>query len=360
MRVRLKGINTVRKKRADGSIAVYYYHRATKTPLPGKPGAPEFVAAIHEAEKAMLDRHAGTMNGLIRYYTLSPEFAQRAESTKREYRRILTKVEKEFGDMPVAALDDPRIRRELLEWRAKIAAESGNREADNRLSIISAMLTWAKDNAHVTHNHIAGFKRLYKSNRADAIWLPEHISAFIKVAPVELQRALVLALHTGQRQGDILALAWSNYDGTHLDLRQSKTGARVEIPCTSALRSMLDAMKRESAVILTTKTGRPWTPYHFRHAWKAVASDAGIDGLHFHDLRGTAITMLAEAGCTLPEIAAITGHSLRTVSSILEKYLARTRHLADRAIARFENRHGTDFANFLQTSAPADDKGEVK
>ena len=39
--------------------------------------------------------------------------------------------------------------------------------------------------------------------------------------------------------------------------------------------------------------------------------------LHFHDLRGTAVTRLAEAECTLPEIASITGHSLREASSII-------------------------------------------
>ena len=44
--------------------------------------------------------------------------------------------------------------------------------------------------------------------------------------------------------------------------------------------------------------------------------------LHFHDTRGTAITMLAEAGASVPEIAAITGHSY-----LLEMYLPRTRHL---------------------------------
>lgn len=38
------------------------------------------------------------------------------------------------------------------------------------------------------------------------IWLPEHIEAFMNVAPLELQRALILALHTGQRQGDLLRL----------------------------------------------------------------------------------------------------------------------------------------------------------
>lgn len=351
MRVRLKGVNTVRRRRKDGSVTVYRYHRATGHPLEGEPGSPEFLASMHEAEKLQLSRHDGTVIGLIRRYTLSDAFARKAEATKREYRRILTKVELEFGDMPVAALDDPRVRQELLAWRARVAETSGLREADNRLSIVSSMLSWARENGDLLHNHVIGFKRLYKNNRADALWQPAHIKAFCAVAPIELQRALLLALHTGQRQGDILALTWTNYDGQYITIRQGKTGVRVEIPCTSELKRMLDGLPRTASVILTTKTGRPWTAFYFRHAWKAAVMKAGIEGLHFHDLRGTAVTRLAEAGCTLPEIAAITGHSLRSVNAIIEKYLSRTRHLADQAISRLENGQRSDFANTLQNSA---------
>jgi integrase len=73
--------------------------------------------------------------------------------------------------------------------------------------------------------------------------------------------------------------------------------------------------------------------------------------LHFHDLRGTAVTLLSEAGCTPQQIATITGHSLKTVHRILERYLARTRGLAEQAIFNFENSPRTKFANQLQTSA---------
>ena len=64
------------------------------------------------------------------------------------------------------------------------------------------------------------------------------------------------------------------------------------------------------------------------------------------------ITMLAEAGNTVPQIATVTGHSLKTVTTILEKYLARTRHLSDAAIHNFENSPRTKFANRLQTKIP--------
>ena len=82
--------------------------------------------------------------------------------------------------------------------------------------------------------------------------------------------------------------------------------------------------------------------------------------LHFHDTRGTAITMLAEAGATVPEIAAITGHSYRSITSILEKYLPRTKHLAEMAIAKLENSGRTDFANRLQTGSSQHTRGEAK
>jgi integrase len=360
VRARLQGINTVRKRLADGTVRTHYYHRATGMPLSGKPGSPEFLRDYGAAEKTLLDRLAGIFNGLVRDYILSPEFEKLRDSTQREYKRMLTKAELKFGNMPLAALEDPRVRQDFMTWRAIVAKASGDREADNRLSVISAMLTWAKENGKVFSNHIAGFRRLHSADRSDLIWLPEHIHAFMAVAPVELQRALILALHTGQRQGDLLRLAWGNYDGSLITLRQGKTDRKVEIPCTKALRKMLDGLDRNSAVVLTTKTSRPWKPRYFKAQWEAATKKAGIIDLHFHDLRGTAVTMLAEAGCTTPMIAAITGHSLKTVTTILDKYLARTRVLAGEAVTLFENAKSTKFANRLQTRTPKPSKGDAK
>ena len=360
VRAKLKGVNSVRKRLADGSVRVYFYHRATGAALPGKPGSSEFIAAYAEAEKTLQDRLAGTVNGLIRDYSLSPEFERLAESTRKEYRRMLTRVEETFGDMPLAALEDPRVRHDFMSWRAEVAKASGNREADNRLSVVSAMLSWGRENGVIFTNHIAGFRRLHKVDRSQLIWLPEQIDAFMKVAPVELQRALILALHTGQRQGDLLRLTWSNYSSGMISLRQGKSGRMVEIPCTAALRRMLEGIDRNAAVILTTKTGRPWKPRYFKAQWEATTKAAGITELHFHDLRGTAITMLAEAGCSTPQIAAITGHSLKTVTTILDRYLARTRVLAGEAITLLENAKSTGFANRLQTVTTSKDHGGRK
>jgi len=70
--------------------------------------------------------------------------------------------------------------------------------------------------------------------------------------------------------------------------------------------------------------------------------------------------MLTEAEVTVPEIAAITGHSYRSITSILERYLPRTKHLAEMAIEKLENSGRTDFANRLQTGASPKKTGDVK
>lgn len=154
----------------------------------------------------------------------------------------------------------------------------------------------------------------------------------------------LIALWAGQRQGDILALTWSAYDGRALRLRQSKTGATLTVPCAAPLRTALDAAKNkaESApTICTTSRGDPWTSNGYRASFNKALARAGISDRTFHDLRGTAVTRLAIAGASVPEIASITGHSLKDVEAMLDRhYLSRDRALGESAIAKLEA-HGT-------------------
>ena len=59
-------------------------------------------------------------------------------------------------------------------------------------------------------------------------------------------------------------------------------------------------------------------PSHARAG--AVGRTRIAEDLGFHDLRGTAVTMMSEAGCTPREIATITGHTLPSVTRILQVY----------------------------------------
>lgn len=365
MRVKLPGVNTVRKKLADGSTKTYHYHRETGTSLSGEPGSAEFVASYAAAEATIRDRAKGVVLQLSHQYTSSPEFELLATSTQSEYCRMLGKAEDIFGSMPISALNDRRVKADFLDWRDGVAKQSGPREADNRLSAISAMLTWATDRTKIEANFLKGFSRLYHAARQDIIWLPEHVAAFMATAEVEMQRAMVLGLHSAQREGDLIKLPWTSYDGQALRVRASKLtrkgvkGPLREIPCTDSLKTMLNGMEQVSPLILTTSTGRAFKKRYFCKLWSDTMAKAGIETvrlpdinepvrLHFHDLRGTSVTLLAEAGCTIPEIAAITGHSLETVHRILERYLKLTRGLARMAISKFQKSKSTRFATSLR------------
>lgn len=72
--------------------------------------------------------------------------------------------------------------------------------------------------------------RLYSGTRADKIWTLDDEAAILKRAPAHLHLPLRLAVWTGQREGDLLRLPWSAYNGTHIRLRQSKGGRRVTFP----------------------------------------------------------------------------------------------------------------------------------
>jgi integrase len=340
VRIRLKGINTVRRYRKDGSFALYQYHRATGRQLTGAPGSSEFVESYAAAERSLRDRAKGTIAGLIRRFEDSPQFADlRADTTQKEYRRKFKVIERKWGSAPIAAFNDKQFRVDVLEWRDHIAKHA-RREADNLASALARLGAWAFDRGELDRNALDNITRVYHSDRADKLWLPNHVDEFLKVASPEMEAALMLAVHTGQRQGDLRRLPWTAFDGTRITLKQSKGGRIVSVRCTAALRALLNRMaaEKKGLLILTTPTGRAWTKRYFNEHWNEATKAAGITDLHFHDLRGTAVTMLAEAGCTVPEIAAVTGHSLKHVTHILEVYLSRTRHLADAAIVKLERR----------------------
>lgn len=65
-----------------------------------------------------------------------------------------------------------------------------------------------------------------------------------------------------------------------------------------------------------------------------IAPTPSLEDFRDQDLRDTAVTWLALAGCEVTEIAAITGHSLKSVNEIMKHYLGLHPDLARRAIGK--------------------------
>src|SRR5206468_12876680 len=109
-----------------------------------------------------------------------------------------------FKALPVDALANGRVRDEFKSWRDKV----GNtpRKADFAWTVLARILSFAKDRGIIAVNPCERGGRLYSGNRRDRIWSEEDIASLLSVAPKEIQLALMLAIWTGQRQGDLLLL----------------------------------------------------------------------------------------------------------------------------------------------------------
>jgi integrase len=353
MRVRLKGIHKVSKTLANGTRADYFYAWRGGPRLDGKPGDPVFIASYNRAVADLKTPPQGVVFTLIAEWRASTEYRKLSDASRRNYAAYLKLIEAEFGDMPIAALSDPRVRGEFKSWRDRMA--STPRKADYCWTTLARVFAVAKDNGRIAVNPCERGGRLYEGGRAENVWTDDDIARFDAVASKELRLALLMALWTGQRQGDLLRLTWTAYNGQTIKLRQSKTGRAVEVPVGAPLRQLLSQTPRTAMTILTNTDGQPWTGDGFRSSWAAAFKRAKITtDLHFHDFRGTAITRLASVDCSIATIASVTGHSLATVTAILDRhYFSRDLGAATQGIRKLERR--TETVNRLQTAKRKDD-----
>jgi integrase len=337
MRVLLKGVHTVRKRLRSGEQAVYHYAWRGGPRLKGEPDAPEFIASYNKAHADRKAPKGRTLFNLIVEFRSSSEFTTKAPATRKDYSRYLKAIEEEFGAMPVEVLEDTEIRGDFMQWRDTMAATP--RKADLAWTVLARVLSVAKDRGRIKTNPCERGGRLYEADRVDRIWTEEMIGQAIAGLPKHLHWVLMLALWTGQRQGDLLRLPWSAYKDGKIKLRQSKTGTRLLIPVGEPLRETLARIPRACPVMLTNSHRKPWTSDGFRASWGTAIKRLGIEGVTFHDLRGSAVTRLAEAGSPEAEIAAFTGHSHNDVGDILDRhYLSRTNVLTENAVRRLEGR----------------------
>jgi integrase len=335
MRVQLKGINSRTKRLADGSLKTYYWAWKGGPALRGEPGTPESIASFNEAVAQKVAAPRGVLLALLFRFQESGEFLYGiSERTRRDYIKQIKRIERDFGDFPIKALDDPKARAVFLEWRDALARTS-LRQADYAYQTLSRILSWALKRGLVTTNPCAEGGKLYRGTRVDKVWSDDDVARFLAVAPPHLRLAMLLAINTDQRQGDLLKLPWSAYDGRVIRVRQRKTGAYVPIPVSDELRRALDDTPKRSPTMLVNTDGKPWSESGFQGAWGKATTRAGIRGRTFHDLRGTAVLTLARAGCNEVEIYSITGHKPGDVQAILTAhYLPRDGEVAANAIAK--------------------------
>ena len=318
-------------KRVRSKGRVYHYHQVTGERL--SDDRDERAARALEINKTLKGtrpkRADGSVDDIAAKYKAAPEYMSLRASSRRDYAQRLDAVCETWGRYPIASLE----RKHILALRDKYA--STPTKANKLVAMLRILLAFAIDRDYRRNNPAKDVKRLATGD-GHATWPDWAIDRFLASAPPMMAQALKLGLYTGQREGDVLAMSWHDYDGEQIHVVQRKTGWDGWIPAHSALRESLDARERVSPIILTTETGKPFHGSNFRHHFGKAMKAAGLEGLTFHGLRYTAAARLAEAGCSLKEIAAITGHKSL---GMIEKYSrdADQKRLAGAAILRLEN-----------------------
>jgi integrase len=147
-------------------------------------------------------------------------------------------------------------------------------------------------------------------------WTDAEIDQFKKTHPVGTRAhlALSLLLYTGQRRSDVVRMGRQHIRDGMLHIRQVKTGAQLAIPVHSVLDAIIADTPNGHLTFLTTAFGKPFTAAGFGNWFREQCNVANLAHCSAHGLRKAAARRLAEAGCSVHEIGAITGHtSLREI-----------------------------------------------
>jgi integrase len=286
----------------------------------------------------------GSLAWAIEKFLASPLYNERAETTRRNYRRVLDQLRESWGTGLLRDLQPRHVRK----IRNDIAAQSTT-GADIAMSLISTLWEFATEqlglelDADPTH----GVKRAHKRTHEHEPWPPELIERFLREARPSLRWAVKLALYTGQRRSDLVKMKWSDFDGECIRVRQLKTGAPLSIPCHKELRAELERMPRIADTILVGERGGPVTGSSLSiMVWKALR-EMGVSGYAIHGLRKNAAVALADAGCRDFEIMAITGH----------RTLAMVAHYSKKRDQRLHARSAMDKLERAQSGKPKNGTG---
>lgn len=314
--VQLKGVHVVRTKGRE-----YHYAWRGGPRLEGAPGSAAYVASFNAAHASRRAPMSGTMREIVAKYRAAPAFTRLGDHTRRAYEAHLNTITAKWGTMPLAALNDPKVRRAFLEWRDSMADRP--RTADMAIGVLKRLLGWAEERVLIHANHAEPIGRLHRVDKSDAIWTAEDLIAFQGDASKQLSWAVELALHTGLRQSDLIRLAWNHRQGDAFVLRTAKRGRGVTVPITPACNALLARIDKRGPIILTTERGkRPWTADGLRSSFRKACQDAGV-ARTFHDLRRTAATALLSAGVDASQVAMVMGWSEADVEAMKRKYVSR-------------------------------------
>jgi integrase len=247
------------------------------------------------------------------------DHAQPNKRSAERDRYILKVLNRSFGATLLHEITAHRIeqfKRERLagKWRdhnttgaAKpIRPASVNRELDAFRSILAKAVEWGK----LLESPARNVKRLKVANQRTRILSDDEQQAILAACPKKLRSIVILALITGARIGELLALRWEHCQDGYVTFWETKNGKARRIPISPAIEAVLAAQARVFAWVFTnSKTEEPYQSV--RQSFNRAVARAGITSgdVTLHTLRHTALSRMIAIGYDDYTVMEISGHS---------------------------------------------------
>lgn len=276
-----------------------------------------------------IDRSAPESFGaLISTYYGTAHYTSLRPSTKATYRREMERLRAEIGDDTVSELHRKHVSA-MMDRRGSRGAANNLHRALRVLMRCAVALGWRDDDP------TKAIQRLSEATDGFHTWTEAEVAKYEETHPEGSQArlALILMLYTGQRRSDAVTLGRQHVRGSFIYVAQAKTRTRLEILIHPRLAVELAQVPPDQLTFLQTQYGRPFTANGFGNKMRQWCNEAGLPQCSSHGLRKLMAVRLAEAGCSAPEIASVTGHkSLREV----ERYIkaAEQKRLSESAMQR--------------------------
>lgn len=308
--------------------------------------------AATAAASVAVRRTVYPLSRLFEDWLQSPRILSKRPATIKDYRqksRVIQDHDPDLWACEVAALDRP-ICYGLYEelWK-----ERGLATARGVLTVLGIAIKWGLNSGKIrglAFNPARDLDMQQPPPRARFLSKSEFLAlveAAERLGRPDMADVFYTGVWTAQRQADRLALKLSAIRNGRFVVRQQKTGAIVNAPVAPELKKRWDeaAIRRQGKnlksvfVHLNEATWQPWNHYTYRNLFAEIRAEAAkqvptVATVQEKDFRSTGVTWMAMSGLTLPEICAVSGHSLQGATLILRHYLALHPEMATTAIGK--------------------------
>jgi integrase len=241
-----------------------------------------------------------TINLLLDRY-VAEELHKLSERTQIDYARHIKLLRKTWGEREADSLKPMEVGRFMDVQKGRISK-------GKVISVLANCYRLAVGKWFLVENNPTRDVMMPKGNRRTRYVTDAEYEAMRSSCPPRIQVAMDLALLTGQRQGDILAMDWDyvSIKDRVWYLRQGKTGKAFGIAITPALEAVMVRARRFTPAfpcqyVLRTRTGDRYSSEGFRSLWNrrmkaAVAKGLLKEPFTYHDLRAKCASDSASVG----------------------------------------------------------------